>query len=304
LGYNEFPMKDLLTHNALNVTRHTVVLPHLPAAFQAGGRPFRLVQISDLHFYEYTEAAFYQQVAREIERLEPDVLMVTGDLIHYGPHYVRAAGEFLAGLRAREAKMAVIGNHDYADGARSAHVQAMLSEAGYRVLKNDHLCLVREGGEKFWFAGLDDYKYGRPDLQQALAGIPRDDAVVLLAHNPLHFDVVTRDPQTPVDLVFSGHTHGGHVYIPFLGPIYRYVFKMKYRYGLYHQNNTRLYVTSGLGSAAFYLNLGFYKRAFPRFRFNTYPEIAVHDLVGALPQGLPYGREPIEGSLPLPEKAR
>ena len=79
-----------------------------------------------------------------------------------------------------------------------------------------------------------------------------------------------------MDLVLSGHTHAGHVYIPMLGPIYRRIFRMKYRYGLYRKKHCQLYVTSGVGSAAFYLKKR--RLGFPRFRFNTRPEIAVLEL--------------------------
>jgi predicted MPP superfamily phosphohydrolase len=131
-----------------------------------------------------------------------------------------------------------------------------------------------------WFAGLDDLWYGQPDLRQALSGVPsQTEATIVLTHNPLLFDPLAMAAPGQVDLVLAGHTHAGHVYIPVLGPIYRRIFRMKYRYGLYKKQGSQLYVTSGVGSAAFYLKKR--KLGFPRFRFNTYPEIAILTLVRA-----------------------
>ncbi len=306
-------MLPTLTHNELRVNRRWVELPHLSTGFQPEGRPFRLVHISDLHFYEYTDPRYYQRVAEQIDALAPDAIAITGDLIHYGSAHVWRAGEFLAGLRAPLGKFAAIGNHDYADGAKSRNIQAMLEESGVQVMRNRNLCLKRgrpgDSECRLWIAGLDDYKHGRPDLSKALAGLPEPgrDPVIMLAHNPLHFDAVARDPLTPVDLVLSGHTHAGHVYIPLLEPVYRHILRMKYRYGFYRRNRTRLYVTSGVGSAAYYVNLGVCKFSFPPYRYNTYPEIAVLELVSSLSSEV---RDEIQGdsesvsAFPVPENAR
>jgi uncharacterized protein len=292
-----------LTHNELRITRHTVPLKRLPAAFDG----FKLVQISDLHFYEYSDAAYYTRVMAEVNALKPDAIAMTGDVVHYGSEYIGLAASFLQRLENGPAKLAILGNHDYNDGSLSDSISEMLGQVGFTVLKNSNHCLERDG-HRLWFAGLDDLWYGRPNLHQALAGIlptesdadsdpdsdPDSDkvgrsesasfgtpesATIVLTHNPLMFDPLALASPGPVDLVLAGHTHAGHVYIPFLGPIYRRIFRMKYRYGLFEKQGCRLHVTSGVGSAAFYLKK--YKLGFPRFRFNTNPEIAVLTLVKA-----------------------
>jgi predicted MPP superfamily phosphohydrolase len=262
----------VLPPNDLRVNRRSIPLERLPAAFDG----FTIAQVSDLHFYERTSPAYYERVAETVNALSPDIIALTGDVVHYGPDFVAAAGGFLSRLQAREARLAVLGNHDYNDGALGASVTRMLETAGFDLLINAHRRFERQG-TSLWLAGLDDLWYGRPDIDQALDGVPADtDAVVMLAHNPLLFDPISMPARHRVDLVLAGHTHAGHVYIPCLGPIYRRVFRMKYRYGLFERNGCRMYVTSGLGSAAFYLK----KRRipFPRFRFNTRPEVAVLEL--------------------------
>jgi uncharacterized protein len=263
----------LLTHNALKLTERTVPIERLPKALSG----FRLIQLSDLHFYEYTDSAYYNRVVETVNHLKPDVIAMTGDVVHYGPDFVDMAGTFLSRLEATHTKLGILGNHDYNDGALGGNVTAMLNKAGFKLLKNEHAC-IEHAGACLWIAGLDDLWYGQPDIAKALQGIPtREDVTLVLAHNPLLFDPVALSDHGQVDLVIAGHTHAGHVYIPILSLIYKKIFRMKYRYGLYEKRGCRLHVSSVVGSAAFYLKK--YKLGFPRFRFNTYPEIALLTLV-------------------------
>lgn len=258
-----------LTHNELSVTERRIVIPRLPEALEG----LRLAQISDLHFYEHTDPAYYRRVSESVNALNPDLILLTGDVVHYGPDHIAPAKAFLASLRARFTKLAILGNHDYNDGCWSGLITEMLPQAGFQLLKNDRYCLEKDG-ERLWVAGLDDLWYGEPDIPAMLSGIPTErDVTLVMAHNPLLFDPLALASHGRVDLVLAGHTHAGHVYIPVLGPIYRKIFRMKYRYGLFEKNGCQLHVTSGVGSAAFYLKKR--KIGFPRFRFNTRPEIAV-----------------------------
>jgi predicted MPP superfamily phosphohydrolase len=263
----------LLTHNELNVTERQIRITRLPQALSG----LRLVQISDLHFYEYTDPQYYQNVANTVNALQPDLILLTGDVVHYGAEHIAAAKAFLTGLNATEAKLAILGNHDYNDSQWGVLIAKMLPEAGFQLLKNESYQL-KKNGASLWVAGLDDLWYGAPDIPKILAEIPsHQETTVVMAHNPLLFDPIALSGHGRVDLVVAGHTHAGHVYIPFLGPIYRKIFRMKYRYGLFEKNGCQLHVTSGIGSAAFYLKKR--KIGFPRFRFNTNPEIAVLTLV-------------------------
>lgn len=263
----------LLTHNHLKINHVEIVLDRLSKGFDG----YLVVQLSDLHFYENTDPDYYNRVLTEVSQLDPDIIVVTGDIIHYGEDHIDQAGEFLAQLEAKVGKFSILGNHDYCDFAGSEKVREMLKQSGFDVLVNQHQRIPHPENELegFYLAGVDDLWKGAPDLPQALRGLENsEDAVILLAHNPLMFDPVKDYKSVTVDLQLSGHTHAGHVYIPFLAPVHHYVFNAKYRYGLYKKNNTQLYVTSGVGSAAFYIKNFGLRVALPRFRFNTRPEIA------------------------------
>lgn len=260
-----------LTHNALKITRRSLPLQRLPVAFEG----FRIVQLSDLHFYEHTDETYYDRVVETVNELRPDAVFLTGDIVHYGDAYLDLAERYLKRLPTDAFRLSILGNHDYYDGARGEKVTAMLTRAGFEVLKNAHRA-VEKYGARLWVAGLDDLWHGEPDPEKATDGIPPGEPVIMLGHNPLLFDPVAYCVGGRVDWLISGHTHAGHVYIPVLGPIYRRIFRMKYRYGMYEKNGCRLHVTSGVGSAAFYLKKQ--RIGFPRFRFNTHPEIAVLEL--------------------------
>lgn len=270
----------MLTHNDWKLTHRKLHLPRLPKGFDG----LRIAQLSDLHFYEYTDPAYYRTIIDATNELAPDVIFMTGDVVHYGNKYLPLAAEHLSRLDAKIDKYAVLGNHDHHDGGKGRHVAEMLTELGFEVLVNENTVLTHpETAERLWIAGVDDWKNGKPDLEAALTGVPStEEATILLSHNPLMFDPVHRHPRHQVDLVVSGHTHAGHVYIPILWLIYRYVFQMKYRYGLFQRGKTQLHVTSGVGSAAFYVTLPGLKFGFPRFRYNTHPEIACLELCRSL----------------------
>ncbi len=270
---------SFLTHHHLRLTHHAVpiALPHNGNLVDARGQELKIIQLSDLHFYEHSDDAYFNEVVSLVNEQEPDVIALTGDFIHHGSAYLSVARQYLSQLKARHLKVAVLGNHDYNDHARGASVTTLLNEMDYQVLTNDALYLDLYGG--IYFAGVDDLWCGQPNIDKALSSIDSDEKpIVMLSHNPLLFDPIAMYPTHNVDLVLSGHTHAGHVYLPFLKPIYDHFFQMKYRYGTFDKNNTRLYVTSGIGGAAYYYKKEGIKKGLPPFRFNTYPEVVLHTL--------------------------
>ncbi|MBY0403492.1 MAG: metallophosphoesterase [Cyanobacteria bacterium] len=269
---------SFFSQNDFHVVHHRLSLQNLPPGFEG----LTLVHLSDLHFYEHTDLAYYENVLAELNRQNPDIVVLTGDIIHYSKQYIPLAGTFLKKINAKLGKFAALGNHDYFDEAGTENICTMLAQSDFSVLKNESLPITLSGNDTLWIGGLDDLKYGKPDLQKTLAPVTHDDAaVLLLAHNPLLFDPIAYCSDKPVSCVLSGHTHGGHFYMPWFDKVYRTVFRMKYRYGFYERQNTQLYVTSGVGSPGFYYFGDKVRAALPRFRHNIQPEIAVFRLKGS-----------------------
>ena len=167
-------------------------------------------QISDLHCGPFASGRRVERWVAATNRIEADLVAVTGDLIASGSDFIDTVARALGGLRARDGAFAAMGNHDYF-GDGEAMVSA-LEGAGLTVLRNRGLELRRDSAA-IWLAGVDDTWTRRHDLGRALAGRPAGMPAVLLAHDPVLFpDAAERG----VDLVLSGHTHGGQVAVPLL----------------------------------------------------------------------------------------
>ena len=172
----------------------------------------RIVQISDLHIGARLGEDFLRRVVDRVNALHPDVVAITGDLVDGPAHIVERALKPLADLDAPHGVYFVTGNHEYYWGGRES--VRMVQELGLIVLHNEHRVVEREGGTVV-IGGMPDLHGAsfladheiRPDL--VFAGAPEGAPRVLLAHQPR---AVTRAAPHGVDLLLSGHTHGGQIF--------------------------------------------------------------------------------------------
>lgn len=231
----------------LQVTHRTFPIRNLPDAFVG----FRFVQISDIHLEEFTEPWFLQQAVRITNQLAPELVLLTGDFVSRGPASdrvaYRAAGiaaEVLQGLKAPQ-RFAVLGNHDVAVGAN--HVITPLESHGTPVLIDSYVPIQR-GTDYLWLCGSDDAGTRNPDLNLAIPAAPRA-PVILMCHEPDYADHVVRHPRFPyIDVMLSGHSHGGQVRLPAIGPLILPPMGKKYIEGLFQFEQMKLYVNRGLGT--------------------------------------------------------
>jgi predicted MPP superfamily phosphohydrolase len=244
----------LSLHQRPRIRQREVEIEGLPEAFDG----YRIAQISDLHCGPFASG---RRVARWVDttnRLEADLVAVTGDLIASGSAFVDVVASALGGLRARDGAFAAMGNHDYF-GDGEAMVSA-LEAAGLTVLRNRGV-EVRRGSGAIYLAGVDDTWTKRHDLGRALAARPAGMPAVLLAHDPVLFPEAA---ERGVDLVLSGHTHGGQVAVPLLARklnLARLI--TRFTSGIYRSGASTLYVNRGLGTTG------------PPVRLAVAPEIAV-----------------------------
>ncbi len=224
---------------SLSVTRTTVRLPHLPTSFEG----MTIAFLSDLHCSYLTPPAFLHEVIDETMRLKPELILLGGDYITHGTMYLRPLGDLLSRLRAPYGVYSVMGNHDY--WVDVGAVRAALSQAGIVDLTNSGAWL-RYDGSRIRIAGVGDLWEDRQDLHAALDGTKENEVAILLSHNP---DYVARLKDRRVKLVLSGHTHGGQVRLPGVGPL---VTNSKYGRrlvsGLISFDSFQLYVSRGLGT--------------------------------------------------------
>ena len=221
-----------------SVNQERIWLDALPEIF--GG--LRVVQISDVHHGLFLPEEWLTEAVLQANRLNPDIVALTGDFVTYSRANIETAAKILGRLRARYGVFAVLGNHDFRVDANA--MTSALGRHHIEVLRNRHVSL-QLGGDSLYLAGVDDYGYGA-DVRRALQGIPRDAATVLLAHNPRIISLAARHG---VSLVLSGHTHGGQVNLPLLGTVFgRSPERLRFKMGWDRLGTTQIYVTRGIGT--------------------------------------------------------
>src|SRR6185295_2270031 len=229
--------------------RERVTIP--VAGLPEGWHGARIVQLSDLHAGRHVTRERLQGIARRAARLKPDLLVVTGDIVHNSPAFARQAAEAIASIPATHGVFACLGNHDFWAGPDA--VEGELERAGVRVLRNRGVLLTR-AGDGLWLCGVDDPWSGRSDLGAALRGRPDGAATVLLSHQP---NTWQRAQELGVELQLSGHTHGGQVALLWLHrslSLARFI--TPFVAGLYSAGRSYLYVNRGAGSVMPMVRLG------------------------------------------------
>lgn len=221
---------------------------HLPAAF--GG--VTVAFLTDTHHGPFVPLSYLEEVVAATTALRPDLILLGGDYVQRRRtlypqgnqrHLIAPGVGVLAALRAPLGRFAVLGNHDHKTSAMLT--RRALADAGIVDLTNTGVVLER-GGARLHLCGVDDVSTGKPNLPRALRGVGAQDACLLLSHNP---DVAERIRDPRVDLILSGHTHGGQVYFPGLGaPFTASRFGQKYRAGLVQGPSARVYVSRGIGT--------------------------------------------------------
>lgn len=232
----------------LEVSTPEVPLPGLPRDLDG----LRIVHLTDLHPNAHVPLEYLVRCMEAANACHPDLVLATGDYVTYGPGDLDVAAAALARLATpRYGKFACLGNHDYYYGHRET-VRA-LRGAGFEILVNAST-LVPVRGSALRLVGLDDLWFGNLDLPRALSGTSARETRLVLLHNPDYFERVA---PTGVDLVLSGHTHGGQIVLPFLGAtILPSRFEGRFVSGWYASGRSRLFVNRGLGTGYVPARLG------------------------------------------------
>jgi predicted MPP superfamily phosphohydrolase len=252
----------------LEINDLQIPIANLPAAF-AG---LRIVQMSDFHGSRRVTPAYLEEAVALAHAQKPDLIVLTGDFIHHGFRHVAAVAQVLGRLHAPLGVFAVLGNHDFsvrtALGIRRfpmlhETVARALRGQGIQVLQNETRTLTRSG-QHVYLAGVDDLWSRVCDLERTFDGLSPAVPRLLLAHNPCTVDLLGGQR---CDLVLSGHTHGGQVNLPGLGRLALGPKGRRFAAGLYHIDETMLYVNKGIGFSV-------------PVRYGVRPEIAVLTLTG------------------------
>jgi predicted MPP superfamily phosphohydrolase len=229
------PYSALLDGN-LTLSEARIELSGLPRAFDG----LRVLLITDIHAGPFISPDALKGAVDRLQRVEPDLILLGGDLATARVEEIRENAAAFRSLRAPCGVFAVLGNHDHYTG-ESERLISLVEGMGIGVLNNRSIDLRRDG-QRLSLTGVDDLLMGSPDLERALHGT--EPPVVLLSHNPdLLFDAARHG----VALMLSGHTHAGQIRLRGLPVLVR---QSRYRLdeGRYRYRETELVVSRGLGA--------------------------------------------------------
>ncbi|AKB29782.1 hypothetical protein MSSIT_3063 [Methanosarcina siciliae T4/M] len=217
----------------------------------------KIVFISDIHHGQFFERDRVAALVRKVNELDPDIIVLGGDYIYGSTAYIEPCFEELSGLKAKMGVFGVTGNHDEW-GDYNLTVTSM-EKAGIIVL-SDRAEWLEIGEDKIKIAGIDwhDSRHfsGEPDIGPLIMDVEENDFVILVSHTP---DFAEELRTGKVDLLLSGHTHGGQItFFGFWAPYVPSYYGQKYRSGIVKTDRTTVLISNGVGNT--FLPIRFFAR--------------------------------------------
>ena len=258
----------IVCHNKdLEINKFNVKSKYIPTEFDN----FRIVQVSDLHNAEFGKNN--EKLLAMLKQTDADIIVITGDLIDSRNTKVDVAVSFAEKATKIAPTYYINGNHEARVPEEYERLKQGLDEAGVTILENDSIDITI-GDKAITLIGINDSSF-RMELvddtmmqnvsHQLMSVVPdNDNYKILLAHKPHYFDAYANQ----VDLVLSGHAHGGQFKIPFIGGLVApgQGFFPEYYTGSYIKENTEMIVSRGIGNSII------------PFRINNKPEIIIAEL--------------------------
>lgn len=236
------------------INRVKIPIKDLPKEFVN----FTIAHISDIHAGSFVDSEFIESSAEIINRLNPDIIVSTGDFVNFKQDEFDLIQNAFSKMRATYGKYGCLGNHDHFMYKRDTHkLIDKIESTGMHILNNENIELKR-GDKSIFIAGVDNYGYGQTfgDFDKALEKVDPQAPIILLCHDPTNWERDVRQ-RRPVDLMLSGHTHGGQAGINFVGKtITPATFVYKHYKGLYSDFFQHLYINCGLGTSGIPIRLG------------------------------------------------
>jgi uncharacterized protein len=238
-----------LNRRWVDIHRRTMPFKNLDPAMEG----FRIVQLSDLHYSPMVWQRYIVQYIRWVNELEPDLIVITGDLITGGYRYATRIATILSHLNAPHGVICTFGNHDYSiygktrpaeAKRRGDYLEARLEARGLNVLRNEHAVIRRDGATvPLVVVGLDDEWSGHIDPEEAWKGVDGSCPILCLNHNPANVLELMRYPW---QWMLAGHTHGRAIATSKLGQRFNAKRFRHFTRGYYSVQGRHLYVNRGI----------------------------------------------------------
>ncbi|MGN7479044.1 metallophosphoesterase [Solibacillus silvestris] len=234
-----------VNNNWLVTTEHIHESEKIPANFDG----YRITQVTDLH-----DATFGEDQSRLVEKVRatnPDAIFITGDLVDSRRYDLENSLQAVRQFVDIADVYYVLGNHEVALNL-TEEIYAALTDSGVHVLPNDAIILERDG-ERIVIAGIEDPLMGQSveqSIDQAMENVKTDLFTILLSHRPEQFEAYV---EKHMDLVLTGHAHGGQIRLPFVGGLVApsQGFMPKYSAGIFEEQQTKMIISRGLGNSLF-----------------------------------------------------
>ena len=212
----------------------------------------KIVHFSDLHYLRITNKETTKNIIKEINILNPDIVVFTGDLIDkdYTPTNtdINDLKELLLSIKSKYGKYSVIGNND--NKIRET-IEDIYTNSNFILLNNDYDIIYGNNNDKLFIGGLDTYSYDKSDIDKVMTYFADNEDInykIILVHEPDYIDIIN-SKYNDINLVLSGHSHNGQVNIPYVKKLFLPFGSRKYYENYYKVSNTDLYISSGLGES-------------------------------------------------------
>ncbi|MBJ8084122.1 metallophosphoesterase [Bacillus cereus group sp. N14] len=239
-----------LQNNLISITEVKITSSKIPSAFKG----FKILQISDLHNKKFGDNQ--ETLIQKVKSINPNIIAITGDLIDSKSYDPEVSMELIRELVKKYPVYFVTGNHEKWSGKYN-DLEKELKQHHVTVLRNEHVS-IQIGGQDIHILGIDDPEFVtgnrdegnvvKDEIIKAKFEMQPDTYNVLLSHRP---EFLTEYADEQIDLVLSGHAHGGQVRLPFIGGLVapNQGVLPTYTAGLYEKQNTSIVVSRGLGNS-------------------------------------------------------
>ena len=209
----------------------------------------KIAFISDIHYNHFMNYDRLNKMIETINKNKPDIIIFGGDLFDNPETYEISSEtrneliECLKGLEAEYGKFAVLGEEDHHEHVDK--VEDLLFQADFELLNNESILINKNNSTSINLIGIDSIVGGNADIEKAFENVDTSLFTIVVSHAP---DIFNQLPFNDIDLVLSGHSHGGQISLPLIGAVKLVEGAMKYSLGTYYLNETTLIVSNGLGT--------------------------------------------------------
>lgn len=212
----------------------------------------KIIQISDLHFDELRY--FHKTIVRKINSIQPDLVFITGDSVDKTGK-TESLNEFLQLIDQSIQKYAITGNWEYWGNVDLQELKSVYSKNNCELLINENRTISIRNRE-ISIIGIDDFVGGNADFGKAVENLKETETTIVLSHCPEHRDIITKQKgNLNIDLVLSGHTHGGQIIFLGIAP-FKPKGSGKYLKGWYTESEPKMYISKGIGTSILPIRFG------------------------------------------------